>query len=118
MKKPRPILESTRAAPKHSDTLAFALTRALNLDKIGGQPAFLRVSKRGGAAGRGYMENINPNAEIEERLRFETLIADLSSIFVNLPAEDVDHEILEAQRIICEMLRLDLSGLCPPSRKP
>ena len=64
------------------------------------------------------VDNPDTHAELEERLHYETLIADLSSIFVNLPAEDVDHEILEAQRIICEMLRLDLSGLCPPSRKP
>jgi hypothetical protein len=56
-------------------------------------------------------KNIKPHAELEDRLRFETLIADLSSKFVNLPAEDVDREILEAQRDICEILRLDLSGL-------
>ena len=34
-------------------------------------------------------EKTNPHAELEERLRFETLIADLSSKFVNLPAGDV-----------------------------
>jgi hypothetical protein len=37
-------------------------------------------------------------AELEERLRFETLIADLSSKFVNLPSGDVDREIMDAER--------------------
>ena len=35
-------------------------------------------------------------AELEERLRFETLIADLSSEFISLPAGEVDREILDA----------------------
>ncbi len=49
--------------------------------------------------------------EPEERLRFETLIADLSSRFVNLPAEDVDRQIEDAQRAICECLGVDHSSL-------
>ena len=32
------------------------------------------------------------HAELEERLRFETLIADLSSKFINLPAGEVDRD--------------------------
>jgi PAS domain S-box-containing protein len=54
------------------------------------------------------MEKSNPNVELEERLRFETLIADLSSKFVNVPAGEVDREIMDAQRHICELLDLDL----------
>jgi formate hydrogenlyase transcriptional activator len=50
-------------------------------------------------------------AELEERLRFETLIADLSSKFVNLPAGEVDREIEDAQRRVCEHLRIDLCAL-------
>jgi formate hydrogenlyase transcriptional activator len=57
------------------------------------------------------METINRNAEFEERLRFETLIADLSSKFVNLPASDVDGEIMDALGRICELLGLDLLAL-------
>ena len=56
--------------------------------------------------------------ELEERLRFETLIADLSSKFVNLPADQVDREIVDAQRRICEMLDLDLSALWQLSDEP
>jgi transcriptional regulator with GAF, ATPase, and Fis domain len=51
------------------------------------------------------------HAELEDRLRFETLIADLSSKFVNLPAGEVDHEIEDAQRRVCECLGIDLCAL-------
>ena len=49
--------------------------------------------------------------DLEERLAFETLLADLSSRFVNLPAEQVDRAVEDAQRRICECLGLDLSVL-------
>ena len=51
------------------------------------------------------------DSEIQERLRFETLLADLSSKFINLPAGEVDREIGDAQRRVCECLGLDLSTL-------
>lgn len=53
----------------------------------------------------------NPRADLEERLRFERLIADLSSKFVNLPAGQVDREVEDAQRRVCEFLGLDLCVL-------
>ena len=56
-------------------------------------------------------EHTNPRAELEERLRFETLLADLSSKFVNLPADEVDREIMDAERRICEFLDLDIMVL-------
>jgi hypothetical protein len=56
-------------------------------------------------------EDTSLRAELQERLRFETLIADLSSKFVNLPACDVDREIMDAQRRICEVLDLDFAAL-------
>ena len=56
-------------------------------------------------------ENASLRAELEERLRFETLIADLSSKFVNLPAGEVDREIEDAQRRVCEFLGIDLCAL-------
>ena len=42
-------------------------------------------------------KSTNPHVELEERLRFETLIADLSSEFVNLPAGEVGGEIEDAR---------------------
>jgi formate hydrogenlyase transcriptional activator len=56
-------------------------------------------------------------AQLEERIRFETLLADLSARFVGLPAEALDHEIVEAQRRICETLGLDGSTLGQPSKE-
>ena len=49
--------------------------------------------------------------ELEERLRFETLLTDISARFVNLPADQIDGEIEDAQRRICEFLNLDRSSL-------
>lgn len=47
----------------------------------------------------------------EERLRFETLLADLSTRYINLPIDQVDSMIEDDQRRICEFLGLDLSTL-------
>jgi PAS domain S-box-containing protein len=56
-------------------------------------------------------QEANLRLELEERLRFETLIADLSSEFVNLPGGEVDGKITDAQRGLCELLSLDFSAL-------
>jgi len=40
--------------------------------------------------------NDSASAELGERLQFETLIADLSLKFINLPAAEVDREIMDA----------------------
>ena len=50
-------------------------------------------------------------AELEERLRFEALLADLSARFVHVPADQVDRLIEEAQRRIVQALGLDRSTL-------
>lgn len=58
----------------------------------------------------------NLRRELEERLRFETLLADISARFINLPASQIDSAIENAQRQVCECLDLDLSSLwqCSP----
>jgi formate hydrogenlyase transcriptional activator len=48
---------------------------------------------------------------LEERLRFETLLAELSVHFVNLSADQIDSAIEDAQRRICELLDIDRSTL-------
>ena len=40
-----------------------------------------------------------------------TLIAEISSKFVNLPAGEVDREIMDAERRICGFLDLDISAI-------
>ncbi len=49
--------------------------------------------------------------ELEERLRFEKLLVKISAHFVNLPADQIDSEIEDSQRRICECLGLDASSL-------
>jgi formate hydrogenlyase transcriptional activator len=51
------------------------------------------------------------HADLQDRLRFEAMLADLSSRFVNLEPAAVDREIEDAQRRVCECLDLDLSAL-------
>jgi DNA-binding response OmpR family regulator len=48
---------------------------------------------------------------LNERLRFEAMLSDLSTKFLNVPADRVDPEIEDAQRRICEDLDLDVSSL-------
>jgi len=56
-------------------------------------------------------------AELEERLRFEALLVDLSARFVHVPADQVDRMIEEAQRRIVQGLGLDRSTLLQRSNE-
>jgi formate hydrogenlyase transcriptional activator len=47
--------------------------------------------------------------DLASLLEFETLIADLSSRFINLPSVEVDREIEDALRRVCEPLGIDLA---------
>jgi len=47
----------------------------------------------------------------QERLKLETLLAEMSARFVSQPADQIDSEIEDAQRRICELLNLDRSTL-------
>lgn len=48
---------------------------------------------------------------LEERLKFEMLLADISSRFINLHANQVDNQIEGAMKDVCQFLGLDLSAL-------
>jgi formate hydrogenlyase transcriptional activator len=52
-----------------------------------------------------------PDAELDKPLRFERLLAEISTFFINLPADRIDSEIGAAQGSICEFLDLDRSSL-------
>jgi formate hydrogenlyase transcriptional activator len=60
----------------------------------------------------------NLRTELEALLPFEMLTADLSSKFVNVPAAAVDREIMDAVRLICEFLGLDILALWQWSDDP
>ena len=51
------------------------------------------------------------HTQLEERLRFETLLAETFARFVNLPADQIGREIEVAQRRVCEFLDIDRSAL-------
>ena len=49
--------------------------------------------------------------ELEARLQFETLLAEISARYINLPVDQIDAGIEDDQRRICDFLGLDLSAL-------
>ena len=57
------------------------------------------------------LERRRDGLQLEEQLRFEMLLAEISGRFINLSADRVDGEIEDAQRRVCECLGLDLSSL-------
>ena len=48
---------------------------------------------------------------LEERLAFETMLSDLSSRFVSIEPAEVDDEITDGLRRVCECLDLDIAAL-------
>jgi PAS domain S-box-containing protein len=56
-------------------------------------------------------EPLDENETTEPRRAFDTLIANLSVKFINLPAEEIDAEIEDAQCCVCQCLCLDVSAL-------
>ena len=63
------------------------------------------------AAARDVTERKRAEEALEERLRFEALLAETSARFINLPADQVDGEIDDTQRRICEFNDVDRSTL-------
>lgn len=48
---------------------------------------------------------------MEERIRFDVLLSEISADFINMPSDQLDKGIEDAQRRVCECLELDLSAL-------
>ena len=58
-----------------------------------------------------HVEAVNrTEEELRERLQFETLLADLSARFVNLPIDQIDHEMGDALRRLGELIKVDIAG--------
>lgn len=60
---------------------------------------------------------IGQGPDLQDRLRFESILAKLSSRFVNLEPGVVGREIEDAQRRVCEVLGLDIAALWQLSPK-
>ncbi len=56
-------------------------------------------------------QRVTPEQNPEQRRRFEALLSEISTRFINLPADQIDSGIEDAQRRICELLDLDRSTL-------
>lgn len=56
------------------------------------------------------LDSLPAATPLDERLRFETLLADLSATFVNLPADEIDTRIEWSLRRITEFLDIDRSS--------
>ncbi len=57
------------------------------------------------------LETVRVPVTMGDRLTFESMLADLSSRFINLEPSEVDREIEDAQRRVCECLGLDIASL-------
>ncbi|WP_459917745.1 sigma-54-dependent Fis family transcriptional regulator [Desulfocicer niacini] len=57
------------------------------------------------------IKEINRVGAVEERLRFETMLAELSTRFINLEATKIDTEIVCSLKQIVEILRIDRSSV-------
>jgi signal transduction histidine kinase len=78
------------------------------------RPDVRRVNRRHDHDVRSLDMNLRQDstrADSDEQRRFETLVIHLSARFVKVPAEQVDSEIADAQRRICDCLQLDSSLL-------
>ena len=64
------------------------------------------------------LERRQNRLDLEEQLRFEMVLAEISGRFVNLPVDRVDSEIMDAERRICELLGLDISAIWQWSSGP
>jgi hypothetical protein len=56
-------------------------------------------------------EGADRHLDPDTRLRFVMLLAELSSRFINLATAEVDREIEDALRRVCELLGIDLAVL-------
>jgi PAS domain S-box-containing protein len=63
------------------------------------------------AAARDITEKIEVSLKLEERLKFETLLGELSRRFVNVSVDQIDSEINQAMQKICEHIGFDFAAL-------
>lgn len=61
------------------------------------------------AAARDVTEKLETSRQLEERLKFETLLTKLSRNFLNVPVDRIDSEINQAMQEICNYLGFDIA---------
>ena len=93
------VEEYSVCSGRHTLLLAFSLL------KRNGETVGISVF------GKNITERKRAEENLTERLKFETLLSDLSAEFIDLHADQMDSKIENAQRRVCECLGLDLSSL-------
>ena len=95
------------------------------VSKSGVDPGSMSHTERSQRPAEADGPAVSTSSDSPDAADFETLIADLSSRFVNLAPDELDHEIEDALRRVCEPLGIDLAllwqwsdapgFLCPPT---
>jgi PAS domain S-box-containing protein len=108
------------------DNDGVGLDRCLGADLLEDGALAWRSSRarRGSGTDAGWRDNspmapadAGPSRALDERSRFEALLIELSTRFINVPARDVDREIEDALRHLCDLLGIDLAVLWQWSRE-
>ena len=83
--------------------------RGMDQETVADQPQFRFISQ----GWKDYMTQleIKAHAKLDRQLRFEMLLTEISTLFINLPVDRIDSEIEVVQRRVCEFLNLDRSTL-------
>ncbi len=84
-------------------------------ERIQAEKTGLEIQKEDLGGANGHIEVLQQS--LDERLRFEELMREISSRFINLPADQIDGDIMAAQRRICELLNIDRSSLLQVSER-
>jgi formate hydrogenlyase transcriptional activator len=64
-----------------------------------------------------FLDQRKKQLELEERLRFEVLLAETSARLINLPTDRLDDEIVNTMRRVCECFNIDRSTILLLSNK-
>jgi formate hydrogenlyase transcriptional activator len=70
-----------------------------------------RVQARTAELGSANTRLVASQRELAERLKFETVLSDISARFINLPPEKLDVEIESGLRMVLEFFQVDRCGL-------
>jgi len=83
--------------------------RGMDQETVADQPQFRFISQ----GWKDYMTQleIKAHAKLDRQLRFEMLLTEISTFFINLPTDRIDSEIEAAQGRVCKFLDLDRSSL-------
>ncbi|OPY66316.1 MAG: Sensor protein FixL [Syntrophorhabdus sp. PtaU1.Bin002] len=96
-------------------SVEYSMTIAANREEHTWPDEYISRLRMLGEVFVNVLERRQIRVELEERLQFEKLLSGISGRFVNIPPEQVDLEIGEALRMICENYGFDVANFWQPS---